>query len=50
MGAGNSNSILFKCPLIGDQVLPKEEMRQAIRNFLYSQVCPDIVDPRKSYE
>ena len=38
MGAGNSNSILFKCPLIGDQVLPKEEMRQAIRNFLYSQL------------
>jgi len=29
--------ILYKCPLIGDQVLPKEEMRGAIRNFLYSQ-------------
>ena len=36
--ATNGNSILFKCPLIGDQVLPKEEMRQAIRNFLYAQL------------
>lgn len=36
--AGNGNAILFKCPLIGDQVLPKEEMRQAIRNFLFSQL------------
>lgn len=35
--AGGS-SVLYKCPLIGDQVLPKEEMRQAIKDFLYSQI------------
>ena len=32
------NTILYKCPLTGDQVLPKEEMRQAIRKFLFSQL------------
>ena len=32
------SSVLYKCPLIGDQVLPKEEMRQAIKDFLYSQI------------
>ena len=31
-------SILYKCPLIGDQILPKDEMLKAIRNFLYSQL------------
>lgn len=39
--AQGSNAILYKCPLIGDQVLPKEEMRQAIRSFLYSQVAEE---------
>jgi len=38
MAGGSGNSVLYKCPLIGDQVLPKEEMREAIRNFLYSQL------------
>jgi hypothetical protein len=33
-----SGGIMYKCPLIGDQVLPKEEMREAIRTFLYTQV------------
>jgi len=33
-----ANAILYKCPLIGDQVLPKEEMKEAIRSFLYSQL------------
>jgi len=38
MRAGGGNTILYKCPLTGDQVLPKEEMRQAIRKFLFSQL------------
>ncbi len=33
-----ADGVKYKCPLIGDQVLPKEEMRQAIREFLYSQL------------
>ena len=33
-----ASTILYKCPLIGDQVLPKEEMRKAIKDFLYSQI------------
>ena len=37
-GIGGSNTILYKCPLIGEQVLPREEMRQAIKDFLFSQV------------
>ena len=32
------NAILYKCPLIGDQVLPKDEMLKCIRTFLYSQL------------
>ena len=36
--SGGSSTVLYKCPLIGDQVLPKEEMRQAIKDFLYSQI------------
>lgn len=39
--AQGANAIMYKCPLIGDQVLPKEEMRQAIRSFLYSQVAEE---------
>jgi len=38
LDSGQGNSIFFKCPLIGDQVLPKDEMRKAIRTFLYSQL------------
>ena len=37
LDAALGNAILYKCPLIGDQVFPKEEMRKAIRNFLYSE-------------
>ena len=32
------NAVLYKCPLIGEEAKPKEEMRQLIRKFLYSQL------------
>ena len=41
MIGGESNVILYRCPLVGDQVMPKEEMRQAIRDFLFSQVAEE---------
>lgn len=33
-----AQGVFFRCPLIGDQVYPKEEMKCKIREFLYSQL------------
>lgn len=33
-----ASRVLYKCPIIGNQVLPKDEMRKLIKEFLYSQV------------
>lgn len=33
-----SGGVLFRCPLVGEEVYPRDEMRRRIKEFLYSQL------------
>ncbi len=33
--------VFFHCPLIGPEVLPKKEMKEKIRQFLYAQLAEE---------
>jgi UBX domain-containing protein 6 len=33
-----SQGIFFKCPLVGEDVLPRDEIKAKIKEFLYAQL------------
>ena len=45
-GAPMMPSVLYCCPEIGPEVLPKEEMEAHIQEFLYNRYCEPFQDSR----